>query len=53
MKNTFVNNEIWILTFGGGFQRSYAYKSESTVDERTEFKNELRVFIRTLLKTIM
>ena len=44
MKNNFINNEIWVLTFGGGFQRSNAYQKSDTNDEkeRKHFRDALR-----------
>lgn len=42
MKKEFLNNEIWILTFGGAFQRANIYKENYSESIRTEFRKTLR-----------
>ncbi|WP_299016885.1 hypothetical protein [uncultured Polaribacter sp.] len=42
MKKEFLNNEIWILTFGGAFQRANIYKENYSEKIRTEFRKALR-----------
>ena len=42
MKNSFIQNEIWILTFNGAFQRSSIYKSKISEIERKHFREKLR-----------
>lgn len=49
MKVTFLNNEIWILTFGGGFQRANIYKEKIPEPVRKEFRNALRDKIEALV----
>jgi hypothetical protein len=43
-KQSFLHYEIWILSFGGAFQRSGVY-SNATEIERTKFRKELRTYI--------
>jgi|25_taG_2_1085351.scaffolds.fasta_scaffold00179_4 hypothetical protein len=51
MKDEFLNNEIWVLTFGGGFQRANVYKNlEVSQDVRKEFRNGLRIHIEKLVE---
>jgi hypothetical protein len=47
MKQSFLHSELWILTFGGAFQRAGLYNKDITVDEddRTNFRNKLKEFI--------
>jgi len=42
MKKEFLNNEIWILTFGGAFQRANIYKENYSEKIRTNFRKALR-----------
>ena len=42
MKKEFLNNEIWILTFGGAFQRANIYKENYSEKIRTDFRKALR-----------
>ena len=42
MKKSFLNNEIWILTFGGAFQRANIYKQNYPEKTRTAFRKALR-----------
>jgi hypothetical protein len=49
MKATFLNNEIWILTFGGGFQRANIYKEKIPEPVRKEFRKALREKIEALV----
>jgi len=44
-KNEFLKNEIWLLAFGGAFQRSNIYKPNTTELERKHFRIKLRGFI--------
>lgn len=44
-KSEFLNTEIWLLTFGGAFQRANIYKEESSEVLRKEFRKELSDFI--------
>ena len=49
MKAAFLNNEIWILTFGGGFQRANVYKEKVPEPVRKEFRKALRDKIEALV----
>ena len=53
MKKVFLQNEIWILTFGGGFQRANIYREQGAkkVSEkgRLVFRNKLRAYIEDLV----
>lgn len=50
MKEEFLNNEFWILTFGGGFQRANVYKDRNIPTEvRKEFRQALRNHIENLV----
>lgn len=52
MKKNFLNNEIWILTFGGGFQRANVYKGINYSEKiRLAFRNALRKEIERLVAT--
>ena len=50
MKKEFLNNEIWILTFGGGFQRANIYKENFSENLRTKFRTALREEIEKIVK---
>ena len=50
MKATFLNNEIWILTFGGGFQRANVYKEKIPELVRKGFRKALREKIEALVQ---
>ena len=42
----FIQNEIWILTFGGAFQRSNIYKSKGQEEQqKAAFKKGIRAYI--------
>ncbi|WP_394749328.1 hypothetical protein [Spongiimicrobium salis] len=49
MKHQFLLNEIWILTFGGAFQRSGVYSANVSEDMRSEIRNALRSFVDEVL----
>lgn len=46
-KNNFLIDEIWLLTFGGAFQRSKVYTN--TKLDKTKFRNGLRSHIENLI----
>lgn len=48
-KKKFIDDEIWILTFGGGFQRANIYKKNVT----DLGKNELRTYIREYVRKVV
>ena len=49
MKEEFLNNEIWILTFGASFQRAYAYTKGASEDVKQDFKMNTSAFIEKML----
>src|SRR5690554_5966614 len=49
MKNEFLLYEFWILSVQGAFQRSNAYKNETTEKQRIEFRKKLKEFVDTEL----
>ena len=51
LQKKFIDEEIWILTFGGAFQRAEIYKKDNFSDVirekiRTQFREEIKKFIR-------
>ena len=50
MKKEFLNNEIWILTFGGAFQRANIYKENFSEKIRTDFRKALRTKVESFVK---
>lgn len=51
MKAEFLNNELWILTFGGGFQRANVYKGKIVSTKgRKAFRDALRVKIEAIVE---
>ncbi len=52
MKEKFINDEIWILTFGGGFQRANIYRNLTVSTEvRKEFRKALRDHIEDIFES--
>ncbi|MDQ7003852.1 MAG: hypothetical protein Q9N67_02570 [Ghiorsea sp.] len=49
-KSDFLNYEIWILTFGGGLQRSGVYTDNVSDANKSEFRNNVRNKINILVK---
>jgi hypothetical protein len=51
MKNKFINDEIWMLTFSGAFgtRSKKVYKSNSTNEQKGEFKNYVKEYIGNLI----
>ncbi|MCM4150021.1 hypothetical protein DHD05_00315 [Arenibacter sp. N53] len=49
MKNTFINNEIWMLTYGASFQRAYAYTENASEVTKGYFKNMTSGLINNML----
>jgi len=45
LKQTFLHNEIWLLTFGGAFQRGNIYKANVSDANKSVFRNELKAFV--------
>jgi len=50
LQKTFIDNEIWILTFGGGFQRSNVYKKDVSDQERKKLRDYIKTNIINLVK---
>jgi|FLOH01.1.fsa_nt_gi hypothetical protein len=51
LQNKFIDEEIWILTFGGAFQRAEIYKKDSLSDTerekvRAQFREKIKQYIR-------
>lgn len=46
---SFIQNEIWILTFGAAFQRSSIYIKTATDKQKAYFKRKTRDFINNVL----
>jgi hypothetical protein len=49
MKNQFVKNELWTLTFAAAFQRANVYRDKVTEEEKQEFKTRTRAYIEDKL----
>lgn len=49
MKENFLNNEFWILTFGAAFQRANVYKENISESDKKLFKTKTREFIENTL----
>ncbi len=49
MKDTFINNEIWMLTYGASFQRAYAYTENASEVTKGYFKNMTSGLINNML----
>ena len=45
LKQDFLYNELWLLTFGGAFQRAQVYKANVPEKERATFRNDLKAFV--------
>ena len=50
MKDEFLNNEIWVLTFQGGFQRANIYKEKVSEKVKKVFREQLRAYIEALVE---
>ena len=49
MKEKFLNNEFWTLTFGAAFQRANVYNDNVSDEVKGEFKMKTRSFIENIL----
>lgn len=47
LQQDFLKTEIWLLTFGGAFQRNKVYKEGVTEKQRESFRIELRKYIES------
>lgn len=48
MKKKFIDEQIWLLVFGGAFQRAYIYKPNIPESEKRIFKTKLIGYIENL-----
>ena len=46
-QDNFLRNEVWLLSFGGAFQRNTVYKPKTSEKKRLAFRLELREHIET------
>lgn len=51
MKQAFIENEIWMLTINGAFQRANVYQGEVKEDSRNAFKEKLHLHLQNLVQT--
>jgi hypothetical protein len=49
MKDQFIKNELWTLTFAAAFQRANVYKDNVSDDAKQEFKTRTRAYIEEQL----
>jgi len=52
-KNTkweFIEKEIWIMTFGGAFQRANVYKEDASDRKRKNFRDEVKEYVCDLVE---
>jgi hypothetical protein len=47
MREKFIQNEIWILVFGGAFQRANIYSDNVSEKERKTYRANLRIYIES------
>lgn len=50
MKLDFLQNEIWILTFAGGFQRTKIYTGTINEEQRSDYRKLLRNYIEGIVE---
>jgi|SRR5690554_403525 len=48
-QQTFINKEIWILTFGGAFQRANIYASNVSEKQRNVFRAALSKYVEEIV----
>lgn len=48
-KSSFINTEIWVLTFGGAFQRANVYAENVSENQRKELRDALIKFVEVNL----
>lgn len=51
-KKIFIDDEIWILTFGGGFQRANIYKKGVSGVKKNELRNYIKQYVRKLVESL-
>jgi len=49
MKEAFLNNEIWVLTFGAAFQRANIYNENALSEQKGHFKTMTRALIEEVV----
>ena len=49
LKAGFLQEEVWVLAFGGAFQRANVYKNDVNEESRKAFKIMLRNFIEEVI----
>jgi hypothetical protein len=50
-QSIFINNEIWILTFGGAFQRSGLYAPSVSEINKSKFRTSIKIKINSLVNS--
>lgn len=48
-QQSFIINEVWILTFGGATQRNKIYKEGDSDIDKTAFRKELKYYIQSVI----
>jgi len=49
-KEKFIENEIWILTFGGAFQRVNIYRNDVSERDKLDFRKAIKEEVRRIIK---
>jgi hypothetical protein len=47
-KTDFIDDEIWVLTFGGAFQRANVYAKRVSDVEKKKFRQDIKNYIKEL-----
>lgn len=47
-KENFLDEEVWVLTFGGAFQRAGVYRNDVEDNEKKAFRLAIKAYIRSL-----
>lgn len=50
-KKEFIDEEIWVLTFGGGFQRAKIYSDSATNLQKNELRSYVKSYVRKLISS--
>lgn len=45
----FIKNEVWLLSFGGAFQRNKVYKGNATESAKARFRENIRSYIENII----
>ena len=51
-KSAFLNDEIWVLTFGGGLQRSGVYADNISDAKKAEFRKSVKGKVNELVISV-